>query len=186
MSPSDWIEHRELIAAHARHDVARIDRRAQTPGNLREDEIARSMPERFVDLLEVLEIDEEHGEERVEQRARFRETAAQPVFEERAVGQPGQSVMRLVVRDAPLGVLECGLVAEHADGKARMSLLVHHDRDGCVGPHLVPRRANATCCSNSNVSRSPFHSASSSTAYILRARRRSYLRTSCDRLRLHP
>ena len=40
MSPSDCKQHRKLVAAQARDDVARIDRRAQAPGDLREHEVA--------------------------------------------------------------------------------------------------------------------------------------------------
>ncbi len=130
-------EDRKLVAAQARDDVACVHRGTEATRHLHEHEVAGGVSERFVDFFKVFEVDEKDREERVEQRSSLLEPSTQMVVEERAVGQAGEAVVRLAVCDAAFAVLELRLVAKHADGKARVLVLIVDDRDGRVGPDLL-------------------------------------------------
>ena len=55
-------QHRELVAPHARRHVARSYRRLDPPGRGHEHRVAPGMPAAVVDRLEVVEIEEQHGD----------------------------------------------------------------------------------------------------------------------------
>ena len=89
-------EHRELVAAEARQRVAAAHHLAQADGDLLEQAVARVVPERVVDLLEAVEVDQQ-------QRGRLaaalggRQRVRHAVVEQRAVGQVGEVVVQRLV-----------------------------------------------------------------------------------------
>ena len=54
-------QHRELVAAQARGEIVLAQRRAQALGDGHEQRVARRVPERVVDGLEVVEVEEHDG-----------------------------------------------------------------------------------------------------------------------------
>ena len=68
-------QHGELVAAHARHGVARAQRRVQAPGDGLQQLIADLVAERVVDDLEAVEVEEQHGGARRRRRAGARAAA---------------------------------------------------------------------------------------------------------------
>ena len=97
-------EHGELVAAQARREVAGLQRAEQAPGDGLQQLVADRVAERVVDRLEVVEVQEE---DRVVAPARG-EQLAEPVEEERAVGQPGQRVVEGLVLEAALQLAQLG------------------------------------------------------------------------------
>jgi hypothetical protein len=92
-------QHRELVAAHARGDVARADADTDAPGGGHQHGVARPVAGAVVDRLEVVEVEEQHGRHAAAARQR-RLDAAQ---EQRAVGEPGQRVaLRLALEPVQL------------------------------------------------------------------------------------
>ena len=55
-------QHDELVAAHPGHDVALVDGAAQALGDLDQQPVAGLVTEAVVDDLEVVEVEEEHGQ----------------------------------------------------------------------------------------------------------------------------
>ena len=80
---------RELVAAEARDGVGRAHALAQALGDRDEQLVADRVAERVVDGLEVVDVDEQHGDGRIG----LRERLVDAVDEQRAVGQPGQRVV---------------------------------------------------------------------------------------------
>ena len=156
-------QHGKLIAPQSRHDIARIDRRAQAPRDLREDDVACRMPERFIDLFEMLEVDKEDREERVQQGTGFRESPAQTVFEQGTVRSPV----------SPSCVLLCwirrslclsSVLSRNMQMAKRARLFSSLTIDTVASVQTSWPDAERACCSYSNVSRSAAHSDSSSSA----------------------
>ena len=105
-------QHRELVAAEARGEIVLAQRGAQALGDGHEQRVAGRVPERVVDALEVVEV-EEHDRRRV---VVARERGVDPQREERAVGEAGQRIVARLVRQALLelrdgGQRACGLAA---------------------------------------------------------------------------
>ena len=90
--------HGELVSAVAGEGVALAQARLQPAGDLLQQLVARLVAEGVVHHLEVVDVDEEHGEAVVLVPARPVERVAEQVEEERAVGQAGQRVVARVVR----------------------------------------------------------------------------------------
>ncbi len=83
-------EHRELVAAEARHQVLAAERLAQPRPDLLEHEVAVVMAECVVDLLEAVEVDQQQP---TGPQLASLERAAHGVPEPAAVGQLGQAVV---------------------------------------------------------------------------------------------
>ena len=97
---SDHAQHDELVAAEAGDGVARRARsRAEPAGHLDEQLVAGGVAERVVDDLEAVEVDEE-DDDVFASAVGPGERLAQPVEQERAVGQPGERVVEGVVGEA--------------------------------------------------------------------------------------
>ena len=101
------LEHHELVAAEARHEILRPQHVAQAIGDRAQELVAAGMAERIVDLLELVEVDEQQRRELVG-LARRREEMLDLVAEIDAVGQCGQFVITRKMADprfggAPLG-----------------------------------------------------------------------------------
>ncbi len=89
-------QHRELVAAEARDRVLRAHAAPQAPGGRDEHAVADVVAERVVDDLEVVEVDQQHGETLLARRERGAEAFA----ERGAVGQLGQRVVGRAVAQA--------------------------------------------------------------------------------------
>ncbi len=104
----------ELVAAEARGRVRLAKRAAQALADRAEERVAGAVAQAVVDGLEVVDVDEEDGEAVVApgepgQRER------QPVLEERAVGEPRQTVVEGLVAELLLQPLAVGHVAAGQD-----------------------------------------------------------------------
>ena len=100
-------------------DVVRPDRLGEPPGDLDEDPVAGAVPERVVDRLEVVEVEEEHRDARPA-AAPAGEGPLDVVAEEDPVREPGQRVVEGVVEELRLEPLAVRRVDEEAlrDGLA--------------------------------------------------------------------
>ena len=100
-------QHRELVAAETRHGVALAHAGRQPPGGHPQRAVADVMPQRVVDDLETVEIEEQHRQRPVGP-ARPRERVLQALQEQCAVRQPREHVvvrheLQLLARLAALG-----------------------------------------------------------------------------------
>ena len=55
------LDHDELVSAEARDEVALAHQALQSDGHLLQEDVAHGMPERVVDLLEEIQIDQVKG-----------------------------------------------------------------------------------------------------------------------------
>ena len=92
----------ELVAAEPRHHVARTQRAAQPAADLHQQHVAGVMPQRVVDDLEPVEIDEQHGELPLVARGGI-DRATQHAVEHFPVRQIGQAVVRRQIFDPLVG-----------------------------------------------------------------------------------
>jgi hypothetical protein len=99
---------RELVAAQARDDVPPAHALLQPAGDGHEHLVAHMMPHAVVDQLEVVEVEEEHGEQAIPIAPRAERGIGQALHEERAVGEPGERVVQRVVPQLPLAHLALG------------------------------------------------------------------------------
>jgi hypothetical protein len=94
----------ELVAAQPRHRVLPAHLALQAARQLDQHRVARAVPERVVDGLEVVEV-EEHQRQRRAVAVRAVQRHAAAVLQQRPVRQPGQGVVVRQVLDARLAVL---------------------------------------------------------------------------------
>ena len=90
-------QHRELVAAQARHQTLRSDRLRQPRAEVAQQLVAEVVAERVVDLLEAIEV-EQHHRELLVACLRRRDPPVQVRAEPLAVGQAGQLVGRSATR----------------------------------------------------------------------------------------
>jgi hypothetical protein len=127
-------QHRELVAAQARDDVALAQPPRQQPRDVAQQLVAGVVAEGVVDRLEVVEVGDEH-------RALLAialdaaELALDLAFERAAVVQPREVVVRGQAAQLGLEVLAVGDVRHLRDEVQRPALLVAHERDGQLRPH---------------------------------------------------
>ena len=110
----------ELVAAQARHGVARRAAPAQPVGHLAQQHVAGLVAEAVVDGLEAVEVDEQHGQ-RLAAALVAGQRLAQAVLHQAAVGQAGEGVvvgrlvelflLLLVLRDVAGDAVDAQLVA---------------------------------------------------------------------------
>src|SRR5439155_9936461 len=101
-------QQREFVAAEARRGVADADARRQALADLDEDLVAGGVPEAVVDRLEVVQVEEHDGEAGALAPAAS-ERVANPLDEQRPVGEPGDRVVERLVREL---LLECAALAD--------------------------------------------------------------------------
>jgi len=115
-------------------------------GDLAQQRVADVMPERVVDLLEAVEVEEEEGRAagaRVVSRGpvvRGRQRSGQAVEQQGAVGEAGQRVVERLVAQRLLGRGALGHVANIDDDTADGRVVQAHGReflDGAPSPVLV-------------------------------------------------
>ena len=93
---------RELVAAEAGQDVVAAQQLAQALGDVDEQAVALLVAHRVVDLLEAVEVDEHERRERAVAGG-VRQRSGAVLMELRAIGQPGERVVRGLVAQAPRG-----------------------------------------------------------------------------------
>ena len=122
-------EHGELVAAEARDHVL-LAHGAHEPGrDAAQQLVADRVAERVVDALEVVEVDEHHGD--LVRAARL-ERLAHALGEQRAVGEPGQRIVVGLMGELVLQVAQLG------DGLLEA---VELQRGGRVGGQRLEQRA---------------------------------------------
>jgi hypothetical protein len=121
-------QHDELVAAQAGHGVGVAHHLLQPAGHGLQQRIAHRVAQAVVDVLEAVQVHEEHGQVAVAPLG-ARQGLAAAVHQQGAVGQAGQRVVIGQLVDAPgLGLL-LGDVREDADVVADRALLVAHRGD---------------------------------------------------------
>ena len=95
----------ELVAADPRDDILAAHGAQQPGGDAAQQLVADGAPQRVVDALEVVEIDEHHGD--LARRARL-ERLAHLLAEQGAVGEPGERVVLGLVLELLLEVAQLG------------------------------------------------------------------------------
>ena len=101
------LDDRELVAAEARHRVDVPGARPQPAGHQAQKLVAAMVPERVVDVLELVEVEEQEGHQLVVP-ASLDERLLQPVLEQGAVGQVRQGIVVREVPDLLLGAQAVG------------------------------------------------------------------------------
>ena len=106
--------HHELVAADAADGVARAQLRRQAASDLLQQRVAYGVAERVVDGLEPVEVDEHHRGLAAVTLAE-RECLGEPVFQQAAVGKPGERIVVGEVLGARPRVLQLGgALGDHA------------------------------------------------------------------------
>ena len=122
-------EHGELVAAEPGDDVVAADRVHEPGRDAAQQLVADRVPERVVDALEVVEVDEHHRDLALGVAL---ERLAHALAEQRAVGQPGQRVVVGLVLELVLEVAQLG------DGLLEAVVL---ERGAGVGGQRLEQRA---------------------------------------------
>nr|GEU28309.1 hypothetical protein [Tanacetum cinerariifolium] len=106
-------DHREFIAAQARHRIGRPHARADAARRLHQQDVALVVAQGVVDFLEVVEVDEQDGQPRVLAPA-LDQVLLQAVEQHAAVGQLGQRIEIGLLPDQRLALLGGGHILDHA------------------------------------------------------------------------
>ena len=108
----------ELVAAEAGDGVHRAQHAAEALGQLHEQPVAGAVPQRVVDLLEAVDVQEQHRPPRLPVRPAAIQRAAQAVQEQRPIGQRGERVLQCLESQRRLAALALDRVADRADQAA--------------------------------------------------------------------
>src|SRR4051794_15053924 len=134
----------ELVAAQTRDRVGGADAVLEALPHDLEDVVAGGVAEGVVDLLEAVEIHEEHRDPAAV-APRRQQRALDPVGEERAIRKAGQRVVERLVLGARgvetqllLGPLALRDVLDHVDRELRLPRRVAYERDGERAPQDLP------------------------------------------------
>ena len=131
-------QHRELVAAQTRDGVRRAQGVAQPRRHFLQHQIAGVMPEGVVDLLEAVEIDQQHRQALVI-AMRAQDRLLQSIEEQRAVGKIGQRVVIGEIGDALVGQVTLaphrGFAQFPLDGRRQPLEVVLHDVVVRAGSH---------------------------------------------------
>ena len=136
-------EHGELVAAEPRRGVARADAGEQPPRQLDQQLVAGGVAEGVVDVLEVVEVDEEHRDP-LARSPRACERVLEPLGEQHAVGEVGERVVERLVGEALLELLALVHAAQGEDHAAEVRVLGHalrlalDEAPAAVGPAQPP------------------------------------------------
>ena len=114
-------QERELVAAEPGHGVHRAQHLAEAVGEYGEQEVTGGMSHRIVDLLEAVDVEEQHGERRPGP-ARAVERDGEAVAEQGAVGQRGERIVQGLMGELDLGALALDRVADGAHQQRRVEL----------------------------------------------------------------
>ncbi|PMQ09809.1 hypothetical protein JaAD80_25430 [Janthinobacterium sp. AD80] len=142
-------DHREFIAAQARHRVRLAHAHADAPRRLDQQDVALVVAEGIVDFLEVVEVDEQDGHA-AGIAAPLRQRLAQPLVEHAAVRQLRQGIKIGLLPDQRFRLALVRHVFQHAQvvraamarrGDGRHGSVDPHD--GAIGTHDALRVAKA-------------------------------------------
>ena len=118
-------QQRELVATEARDDVALAHASAQAFAHRAQHEIAAAVTHRIVDVLEVVEIEEQHRDAGIA-AARAIDRSDEPLYQQAAIRQSGQRVVVGEIAQILLVALAFGDVGHHADVvRAQAEMIVH-------------------------------------------------------------
>ena len=139
---------RKLVPAKARHRVLRPQTGAQTSGSRQQKRVPRRMAPGVVDLLEAVEIEEDHGKVAVRPAPQPRHGQRQPIEEQHPVRQSCQRVVQRRMLQPGLRLLLLAYVAIGRRVAAPAGPKLHrHDDDGHIQrfaragmPHCLDRR----------------------------------------------
>jgi len=118
-------QHGELVVAQPRQGVDAAQARLQPARGLREHVVAHRLPERVVDLLEVVEIEDHHREE-APAAIGAGDGVIQAVGEQRPVRQPGERFVMREARERLLDALPLGDLGADAAIAAERAGTVEH------------------------------------------------------------
>ena len=124
----------ELVAAQPGHGVARPQRRVDAARDADQHLVADVVAERVVDVLEPVEVDEQHGDG-ARAAVRAGQRGVEPVAQQPPVRQVGQAVVQRRVHEHALGVAPARGVVEADQRRVRPALGQRHGRHD--GPHVV-------------------------------------------------
>ena len=131
----------ELVAAEARHGVAGAQAAGEPSADLLQQLVAGVVAERVVDLLEAVEVHQQHRDLLAVALGGDRSACSTRSRNSTRFGSPvSESWQRLVAVELGLalerlfGELALGDVLEHADGEARLAGRVAHQRHRHVSP----------------------------------------------------
>ncbi|MNQ63195.1 hypothetical protein D3C85_775690 [compost metagenome] len=124
-----WQQDNELVTAQACHGVDVTQLLLETCGNALEQQVAHRVAEAVVDVLEAVQVDEQHGA-LVVVVGGIGQGQLQAALEQQAVGQAGEWVVVRLVVEARLGVLQRRDVGEHADVVGDLVVAVANGADG--------------------------------------------------------
>ncbi len=111
-------ENGELVAAEAGDQVAAAHRPRQAPRDFPQERIARIVSERVVDVLEMVEVEHQHGAHSAVLAAPLRQLVAQFLDEDAAVGESREGVLLRVPFDRGFRLFEARDVRAHPHGVA--------------------------------------------------------------------
>jgi hypothetical protein len=134
---------RELVAAEAGGGVSAANARVEPARHLDQHLVARGVAQGVVDLLEVVEVEEEHGAPAT-LAARPDDGVAHALGEQRAVGEPGDGVVERLVGELRLEGLALADVAGVEDDAPDVLLVEqvrHEDLELARSAVLVHERA---------------------------------------------
>ena len=133
-------DHHEFVAAEAREQVGLAQRRRQRLGHALQQLVADPVAERVVDVLEAVEVDEQHADAAAA-ALRLRDRLRQPLVQQQAVRQAGQRVARRHVLEALLGLDPRRHVLHEREDRRDLAVGVEQRR---VVP-LAPDRVAVSC-----------------------------------------
>ena len=107
-------QHGELVPSQPRDREAGRERIAEPHADAAQERVAGGVPERVVDALEVVEVEEEHCDLRTRLLAAEDERVLDAVREQRAVREPRQRVVERLVAELLLGLPSRGDVEQVA------------------------------------------------------------------------
>ncbi len=129
----------ELVAAEPRHGVGGAHRLLEARSRRGEQLIAGAVAQALVDELEAVQVEGQHGGQRVPAATLALGGLLETVQEEQPVGKAGERVVQRAVADAVIGGLALHDVAQHVGQRLHE---VHVARLEVAGPHRVePERA---------------------------------------------
>ena len=114
-------QERELVAPESRDRVHRAQHRLQPVGERRQQPVAGGVPKRVVDVLEVVDVEEQHRDGGAGP-ARAVERDAETIEEQRAVRQPRERVVQRLMRKLDLRALALDRVRNRSPERQRVEL----------------------------------------------------------------
>ncbi len=122
-------QHDEFVAAQARQRIAFAQAGGQLPRHLLEEQVAHMVAEGVVDVLEAVQVDEQHRQLLARARAADHRML-QAVVEQQPVRQRRERIVVGQVVELVLRLLHLRDVAEHADVVRDLVIVVAHARHG--------------------------------------------------------